>query len=171
VLVPAGEPPHKPVDRDPGPAHRLAMCRLLIEGSEGLAVCALETERDGPSYTVDTLTSIHASHPHAELTLIVGADIAETLPAWHEPRRLLELASLAVAARPGVDRAGVARSLATLGDQRSVEFLDAPLIDVSSSQARERLVAGAPIDRMVGEAVAAYIGAHGLYAARVGTTG
>ena len=171
MLIPAGKPPHKAIDDDPGPQHRLAMCRLLIEGSEGLAVCPLETERDGPSYTVDTLTSIHASHPHAELTLIVGADIADTLPAWRQPRRLLELASLAVAARPGSDRAGVARSLATLGEQRRVEFLDAPLLDVSSSQARERLAAGAAIDDVVGEAVAAYIAEHRLYATRVGAAG
>ena len=141
------------------------MCRLLAEGCEGLSVCALETERDGPSYTVDTLTAIHASHPHAELTLIVGADIASTLPAWHEPARLVSLASLAVAARPGSARLALP---AALGDGAGVEFLDAPLIDVSSSQVRELVAAGESVDELVGGAVGAYIAEHGLYGARVG---
>jgi nicotinate-nucleotide adenylyltransferase len=170
VLIAAGVPPHKAIDHDPGSEHRLAMCRLLLEGSEDLSACALEAERDGPSYTVDTLTSIHSSHPQAELTLIVGADIADTLPAWREPRRLLELASLAVAARPGSDRNGVTESLAALADRPRVRFLDAPVIDVSSSQVRERAAAGEPIDALVGVAVAGYIAAHGLYGACVGAT-
>jgi len=163
VLVPARLPPHKTVEQDPGCAHRLAMCRLLLEGVSGLSVCALETEREGPSYTVDTLTCIQARHPHAELTLIVGADIAGTLPAWREPARLLELASLAVASRPGSDRRGVLDSLGALGQDARVRFLDAPAIDVSSSQARQRASAGEPIDGLVGEAVAGYIAEHGLY--------
>ena len=163
MLVPARLPPHKTVAQDPGCEHRLAMCRLLLEGVSGLSVCALETEREGPSYTVDTLTCIQARHPHAELTLIVGADIAGTLPAWREPARLFELASLAVASRPGSDRRGVLHSLGALGQDARVRFLDAPAIDVSSSQARQRASAGEPIDGLVGEAVAGYIAEHGLY--------
>jgi nicotinate-nucleotide adenylyltransferase len=165
VLVPARRPPHKAIERDPGCEQRLAMCRLLVEGSPGLCVCALEIEREGPSYTVDSLTSIQARHPHAELTLIVGADIAGTLPAWREPARLLELASLAVASRPGSDRRGVLDSLGALGEQARVRFLDAPAIDVSSSQARARAGAGEPIADLVGDAVAGYIAARGLYGA------
>lgn len=167
ALMPAGTPPHKPVERDPGCEHRLAMCRLLVDGCDGLTVCALETERDGPSYTVDTLTAIHASHPQAELTLIVGADIASTLPAWREPRRLLGLATLAVAARPGSRRRAVLEGLGTLGEDARVDFLHAPTIDVSSSQARERALAGKPIGELVGDAVAGYIAEHGLYGAGV----
>jgi nicotinate-nucleotide adenylyltransferase len=143
------------------------MCRLLVERCEGLSVCSLEAERDGPSYTVDSLESIHASHPQAELTLIVGADIAATLADWHEPRRLVELASLAVAERPGSDRCAVVRSLGSLGEQAQISFLDAPAIDVSSSQVRDRAGAGLPIEGLVGDAVAGYVAEHGLYRARV----
>ncbi len=167
ALMPAGTPPHKPVEHDPGCEHRLAMCRLLVDACDRLTVCALETERDGPSYTVDTLTAIHASHPQAELTLIVGADIASTLPAWREPRRLLELATLAVAARPGSRRRAVLDVLGTLGEDARVEFLHAPAIDASSSQARERALAGEPVAELVGDAVAGYIAEHGLYGAGV----
>ncbi len=167
ALVPARRPPHKPIEQDPGCEHRLAMCRLLVKGHEGLSVCALEVERDGPSYTVDTLESIHASHPQAELTLIVGADIAATLASWREPRRLMELASLAVAARPGSDRGAVADSLGALGEHARLALLDARPIDVSSSQVRERARAGSAIDELVGGGVAGYVAEHGLYGARV----
>jgi nicotinate-nucleotide adenylyltransferase len=164
--VPARLPPHKAIEHDPGCEHRLAMCRLLVAGCEGLSVCALETERDGPSYTVDTLTSIHARHPHAALTLIVGADIASTLPTWREPERLLELATLAVAARTGSDRRSVLQLLAALGGEPRIEFLRSPVVDVSSSLARQRAAAGEPVDDLVGAAVAGYIAEHGLYGAR-----
>jgi nicotinate-nucleotide adenylyltransferase len=167
ALVPAGTPPHKPVEHDPGCEHRLAMCRLLVDACDGLTVCALETERDGPSYTVDTLSAIHASHPQAQLTLIVGADIASTLPAWREPQRLLQLAKLAVAARPGSRRRAVLDALGALGEDARVDFLHAPTLAVSSSQVRERALAGEPIGELVGDAVAGYVSEHGLYGAGV----
>jgi nicotinate-nucleotide adenylyltransferase len=166
ALVPSRMPPHKPLERDPGCEHRLAMTRLLVEGSEGLAVCALEAERDGPSYTVDTLTSIHASHPQAELTLILGADIACTLATWRKPRRVLELAAVAIAPRPGVDARVVADALSALGPAARSRSLQAPALDISSSQVRERALAGEPIDDLVGDALAGYIAEHGLYRAR-----
>jgi nicotinate-nucleotide adenylyltransferase len=163
LLMPAGAPPHKPIEHDPGTAQRLQMCGLLVEGAEGLAVSALETERQGPSYTVDTVRTLHASHPETELTFIVGADVASTLPSWREPQALLELARCAVAARPGSDRDGLLDALAPLGGR--VRFLDAPLLDISSSRARAQAAAGEPIERLVGHAVASYISEHGLYRA------
>jgi nicotinate-nucleotide adenylyltransferase len=166
ALMPAGTPPHKPIAHDPGAKRRLEMCRLLLDDVDGVSVCALELERGGPSYTVDTLRAIHASHPEAELTFIVGADIASTLPAWHEPARLLELAELAVAARPGSDRDGVLGALAPLGEHARVRFLDAPLLDASSSSVRERAARGEPIEQLVGARVAGYIAEQGLYGAR-----
>jgi nicotinate-nucleotide adenylyltransferase len=98
LLMPAHIPPHKSAEQDPGAQHRLNMCRLAADGEPGVSVCSLEIDRPGPSYTVDTLSAIHASHPDAELTFIVGADIARTLPAWREPAKVLELAHVAVGA-------------------------------------------------------------------------
>jgi nicotinate-nucleotide adenylyltransferase len=167
LLVPARLPPHKPVVEDPGGARRLEMCRLLLAGAAGLVVSAIELERDGPSYTVDTLSAIHTSDPEAELTFIVGADIAATLPSWHEPGRLLGLASLAVAGRTGGDRGATLAAVARVGgDDSRVRFLDSPVIDVSSSLVRERAGAGEPLDGLVGADVARYIAEHGLYRAR-----
>lgn len=167
VLVPARRPPHKPIAEDPGAARRLAMCRLLLADVDGLEVSASELERDGPSYTVDTLSAIHQRDPEAELTFIVGADIAVTLGSWHQPSRLLELARIAIAGRAGVDRDAVLATFATLcaGEPR-VDFLDSPVIDVSSSLVRERAAEGASLDALVGPRVAGYIAEHGLYGAR-----
>jgi nicotinate-nucleotide adenylyltransferase len=141
------------------------MCRLAVAGCDGVEACALEIERGSPSYTVDTLRAIHASHPHAELTFIVGADTARTLPSWREPRELLELARLAVAARPGTAREDVQRTLAELSGPRPARvcFLDMPEIEISSSAVRARAARGEPLQELVGADAAAYIEAHGLY--------
>jgi nicotinate-nucleotide adenylyltransferase len=183
LLVPADTAPHKSNAEggaDPGPEHRLRMCQLAIEGVEGLAVCAIELERGGLSYTVDTLRSIHAEHPDAELTLIVGADIATTLSSWREPGQLLELAQLAVAARAGAARQRVLDTLVAVKGhadvakapqgmrsvaESQVRFLDMPTISVSSSLVRERVGRKEPVEKLVGPAVARYIDAHGLYRA------
>ncbi len=171
--MPARIPPHKGSADDPGPAHRLRMCRLAVADAEGLSVCVLELERAGPSYTLDTLRAMHASQPDAELTFIMGADTAATLPSWREPREVLGLARLAVAARSGTARRRVLDVLADLGAGgresaaagAAVSFLDMPAIEASSSMVRERVLRGEPIDDLVGAAVAGYIAEQGLYRA------
>jgi nicotinate-nucleotide adenylyltransferase len=166
LLMPAHSAPHKGEDQDPGPERRLEMCRLAVGSGEqaaGLEACGLEIERGGPSYTVDTLRAIRQSDPKAELTFIVGADMARTLTAWREPRELVELARLTVAEREDTGREDVLRALDPLGAR--VGFLGMPMLDVSSSQVRERVRAGEPIEGLVAPAVAEYIVAHGLYRA------
>jgi len=173
--MPAHTSPHKAAAPDPGPEHRLRMCELLVRHSPGISACALEVERGGTSFTVDTLSAIHASHPDAELTFIVGADTASTLPAWREPARLLELADLAVAARAGTTREAVLSTLASVspgpageaaGGNAGVTFLELPVIDISSSAARRRVAMGEPIEDLVGADVASYIAEQRLYRER-----
>jgi nicotinate-nucleotide adenylyltransferase len=161
LLMPAHSAPHKGEEGDPGPERRLEMCRLAVGGEAGLEVCALEIERGGPSYTVDTLRAIKQGDPQADLTFIVGADMARTLPAWREPRALVGLAGLAIAEREETGREEVLRALAPLGARMT--FLAMPMLEVSSSQVRERVKAGEPIEGLVAPAVAEYIAAHGLY--------
>jgi nicotinate-nucleotide adenylyltransferase len=161
LLMPAYSAPHKGEEGDPGPQRRLEMCRLAIGEETGLEACGLEIERGGPSYTVDTLRAIHASRPEADLTFIVGADMARTLPAWREPRALVELAGLAVAEREDAGREDVLRALGSLGAR--VRFLEMPLLEISSSIVREHVSAGESIEELVEPAVAEYIAAHGLY--------
>jgi nicotinate-nucleotide adenylyltransferase len=159
LLVPASSSPHKPAAPDPGGEHRLRMCELLVRDCGGVRACALELRRGGVSYTVDTLTELHAGHPHAELTLILGADAAVTLPSWREPQTLVRLARLAVAERAGISRERVLESM----PEAAVRFLTMPVIEISSSQCRRRAGGGEPIEDLVGEGVAGYIAQHGLY--------
>jgi nicotinate-nucleotide adenylyltransferase len=163
VLMPAGTPPHKPGEGDPGAEHRLQMCRLAIEGVAHLSVSDLEVRRGGPSYTVDTLRSMKATAPDARLTFIVGADTARTLPSWHEPKQLLGLAGLAVAARQGTSRDEVLQALDSLGVPSQLTFLEMPNVAVSSSLVRQRVAHDQPVDDLVGAAVASYIAEQGLY--------
>jgi nicotinate-nucleotide adenylyltransferase len=167
--MPAHTPAHKQAEDDPGPRHRLRMSQLLADGADGLSVCPLEIERGGVSYTVDTLNAIHASHPDAELTFIVGADTARTLGDWRDPAQLLELADLAVAGRPGFAREGVLDTVESISGAlgarpaEKVKFLDMPLSEISSSEARRRAARGEPVEDLVGQDVAAYISEHRLY--------
>jgi nicotinate-nucleotide adenylyltransferase len=139
------------------------MCELAVQTVAGLEVCSLETDRPGPSYTLDTLVLLHECAPDDELTLIVGSDMAVDLPNWRDPERILGLASLAVAARAGAEREMVRHRLAALGGAERVAFLDMQEVDVSSSLVRERVARGLEIDDLVADGVAAYIQDHGLY--------
>jgi nicotinate-nucleotide adenylyltransferase len=170
LLIPAHIAPNKPLERDdPGPEHRLRMCRLAITDEPGLEASALEIERGGTSYTVDTLQAIHDTRPDAELTLILGADTALTLPFWREPERLLSLAGLAVAERDDLDARDVREALSPtaleLGRASRITFMRMNKLAVSSSLVRDLVAAGRSVTELVGEAVADYIAAHGLYRA------
>jgi nicotinate-nucleotide adenylyltransferase len=167
LLVPAGHAPHRDLDKtadDPGAEHRYALTAAATAGTPHLDVSRVEIDRSGPSYAVDTLSELHANAPEAELTFIVGADMALTFPAWREPGRILELASLAVANRGGTERDVVRETLAQVpGASERVRFFDIPRIDISSTLVRRRVAAGQPIRFLVPDAVADYIAEHNLY--------
>ena len=156
LLVPVAVPPHKRLRDDPGAAVRLVLVRLAVAGDERFAASAIELERPGPSYTVDTLRALHAAAPEDELTFIVGADNARGFDAvWREPEEVLRLATLAVAERQGLARLD-------RPDPRFAAF-DMPRVDVSSSDVRARVRAGRPIRFLVPDPVAGAIAEQGLY--------
>jgi nicotinate-nucleotide adenylyltransferase len=168
VFVPAGHPPHK-AGRPISPAvDRLAMIELAIADNPAFSVDRIELDRPGPSYTVDTVAALLGGPAApAELTVIVSAELFSTFPTWHEPDRLLRLARVAVAPRPGhraPGRSFVAEHFPGLEDR--VTFLDGPHLGVSATDIRERAAAGRSIRYLVPPAVAAYIGDHALYTVR-----
>lgn len=166
--MPVAVPPHKEADQDPGPQERLALCEAAAAKDARLAVSRLEIDRDGPSFTVDTLREIHATSPGDELTFIVGGDMAASLPLWREPEAILELATLAVAERGEDRRAQITERLRDLrGADRRVQFFSMPRLDVSSTDIRDRVRAGRPIRYLVPDDVARRIGAQGLYQTEV----
>jgi nicotinate-nucleotide adenylyltransferase len=165
LFVPAYEPPHKEVEADPGVEHRVELCRLAIAGDERFAVSRVEADVPVRSFTVDTLSRLHETHPEDELTFIVGGDMAFSLPTWREPEAVLSLATLGVAEREGVKRADISERLAGLAGADRIRFFDMPRLDISSSLIRRRVAAGLPIRFLVPEAVEAYIRSAGLYRA------
>jgi len=166
LLLPVHTPPHKRLEDEPGVEHRLELCRLAAAGAEAIEVSSLEADRPGPSFTVDTLRTLYERDASDELTFIVGADQALGLPGWREPEALLELAELGVADRDGVREPDVLERLSALGGAAGrVRFFPMPRIDVSSSMIRARVAEGRPLRWLVPDAVAAYIGEHGLYGA------
>jgi nicotinate-nucleotide adenylyltransferase len=169
-VMPVATPPHKDAAGDPGPQARLELCRVAIDGDDRFAVSDLEVARGGPSYTADTLRALHATCPGAELTFIVGGDMASSLPTWREPAEVVGLARLAVAEREGARRADILERLATIpGAVEKVDFFDLPRMDISSSLVRRRVASGRPIRYLVPDRVAEYIAQHGLYRSPVGT--
>ena len=167
VLMPVFSPPHKALDDDPGPEARYELCHLAVAKDDRFAVSRLELDRGGPSYTVDTLRTIHAGSPGDDLTFIVGGDVAQGLPSWREPEAILELATVAVAEREGIRRQDIAERVSALPGAGRLVFFDFPRMDVSSSSIRRRVREGRPIRYLVPDDVARVIGARGYYRPRV----
>jgi nicotinate-nucleotide adenylyltransferase len=163
LLIPARIPPHKPVDEEPGPEHRLELCRLAIGDDSRFEVSDLELKRSGPSFTVDTLEELHSQAPDSELFLIVGGDVAAGLPQWREPERVLSLSTLAVAKRRGTPRDEIENALNSLRGGERAQFFRMPRVEFSSTMVRNRVRAGDPIKYIVPDAVASYINEQRLY--------
>ena len=164
VLVPTGEAPHKRILDDPGRELRLAMTRLAAADDTRFSVSSLEVERDGPSYTYETLELLAGERPDTELVFVMGADAAVGLESWRQPERVVELARLAVARRAGVSDADVGSVLRSLGADGRATMLEMPQFGVSSSSVRERAAAGRPLRYLVPEAVARFVEEKGIYA-------
>jgi nicotinate-nucleotide adenylyltransferase len=168
ILMPAGRPPHKPLEDDPGAEHRLELCRRAVATDPRFEVSDLEVRREGPSYTADTLAALNSRMPDSELFLIVGGDVAAGLPSWHEPERVLSLATLAVVKRRGTSQGSIDRALAGLRGGERTEFFRMPRIGISSTEIRRRVQMQEPITYLVPDAVASYIDEQGLYGGRTG---
>jgi len=164
VLVPTGEAPHKRILDDPGRELRLAMTRLAAADDARFSVSTVEVERQGPSYTYETLELLERERGDTELVFVMGADAAVGLESWLKPERVVELARLAIARRAGVAEADVGAVLRSLGVANRATMLEMPQFGVSSSAVRERAAAGRPLRYLVPEAVARFIEEKGLYA-------
>ena len=155
--VPTGQPWQK--DRAlTGAAQREAMVRAAITGEPRFVLDRIEIERSGPSYTLDTVRELAAAQPATEWVLIIGQDQYAGLHTWRDWQALLGLVTLAVANRPGPHRAPDAAVRAHA--HRAVPL---PMLDISSTDIRERVKAGADISQLVPPQVARYIETHRLY--------
>jgi nicotinate-nucleotide adenylyltransferase len=163
ILVPTGEAPHKRIAEDPGREARMEMTRLAAADDDRFSVSPLEVDREGPSYTYETLEALAEERADRKLVFVMGADAAVGLESWREPERVVALASLAVARRAGVADAEVSTVMRSLGCEDRTTMLEMPQFGVSSSAARERAKQGRPLRYLVPEPVAGYIEEKGLY--------
>lgn len=162
LWIPAREPPHKLVRAVTSADVRLAMVREATAADPRFGVATLELEREGPSYTVDTVRALRGDHPDAELFLIVGADQLAVFDTWRDPHEIVEHARLAVMDRGGESAAAAARTLSAGADAVVVPVRR---IDVSSTDVRERVRAGLDVTDLVPAGVRRIIERERLYSA------
>jgi nicotinate-nucleotide adenylyltransferase len=181
VWVPAAVQPLKTRRETAAAGHRLAMVRLVTAGDSRFSADPVEVEREGLSYSVETLRGFAARYPTAHRFFLVGADVLSTFAEWREPREVLGLATLAVLTRRdegelGAMATSVAASKSAAADRepadgdaletelrRCAVLVPTRRIDVSSTEIRDRVRRGRSIHGFVTDAVAGYISSHGLY--------
>ncbi len=164
VFVPAGQPPHKPGRTITRASHRLAMLEVALASNPHFIISRVDLERPGPCYTVDTLALLREEWgPQAELHLIVGADSLREMHTWYRPKRIIDLARLVVAPRPGnpLDLDRLEESLPGLSHR--LRIIQAPLLEISGTDLRQRVREGRSIRYYLPEEVEAHILRHGLY--------
>ena len=160
-LIPAGQPWQRaPLQADA--AQRRAMLALLIAGEPDLEICAIELERSGPSYTIDTLRALQERHPDVAFTLIVGADQLANLTSWRDWQAIATTVDIAAAPRPGHALQAAAALRAALADGGH-QLHALPMTPVPLSATAARAARGDALRALVPEAVARYIEHHHLY--------
>lgn len=168
LFVPAGDPWRKAGARVSPAADRLAMTRFAVAGEPDFACSDMELRRDGPTYTRDTLAALRAQASAAAgppaLWFIVGSDALADLPNWREPERIIALARLAVAARPGAELDPAALDAIVPGLSARVDWLALAGDPLSATVLRGRIAGGEPVGDDADAAVVEYARRRGLYA-------
>jgi nicotinate-nucleotide adenylyltransferase len=161
VFVPTGRPWMK-VDRDVSPGEdRYLMTVVATASNPRFSVSRVEIDREGPTYTVDTLRLLADEHPDAELYFITGADAMLEIFDWKEAGDVLTLAHFIAATRPGYDLARFEAAAPT--QHPRVSMMDIPALAISSSDIRRRVHEGRAIRYLLPEGVKSYIEKQGLY--------
>jgi nicotinate-nucleotide adenylyltransferase len=158
LFVPANIPPHKRVGRRIAPPDcRISMLRLATASNARFFIEDHEIDREGISYTYDTLLYLRTLYPAAEFTLLIGADNARDFRNWYRPEDIATLAQHGVWARPGSELPE------ELVPGVPLRRISAPLIEISSTEIRERVASGHSIHYLTPEGVVDYIARQGLY--------
>ena len=168
VFIPTGRPAVNREGALPGGRKRVEMCRAAVASNPAFDVSALEVDRPGITYAVDTLRALAAHYPpNVELFFIAGADSILSIARWHKSEDVARLARFAAATRPGyVVTDEFKAALAEQGDFR-VDFFEVTAMAISSSYLRQRAASGLSLRYLTPEPVRALIDGRGLY--RAGT--
>jgi len=160
VFVPTGQPWMKQ-GRDVSPVEdRYLMTVIATASNPRFRVSRIEVDREGPTYTVDTLRALASENPDAELYFITGADAMYEIFEWKDPDEVLAIAHFIAATRPGYD---LRRFEAAATRHPDVSVMNIPALAISSTDIRERVRDGRPIRYLVPEGVKSYVEKAGLY--------
>ena len=162
VLTPV--PPHKMNRPISSLDDRLAMVKLALKDESAFELSKIEIERPGPHYTLDTIRVFSNQYPNADLILLLGGDFLRDLPTWHRPADLVAAChQIGVMRRPGdsIDMASLEKKIPGL--KAKVKFVEAPLLEIASSEIRSRAASGLPFRYYLLPAVYQYIQEHNLY--------
>ena len=171
LLVPSRIPPHRADPVRAGADDRFAMAKLAAMERPGWSASRIELDRQGPSYTFDTLVELGDSGPGTQIFFIIGADAFAEIAAWSRYPAVLDLANFVVVSRPGItldslrERVPSAFNRSSVAETRVI-LVEAHTPDISSTDIRRRVRAGDPLSGYVPDAVADYIRDHRLYLGR-----
>jgi nicotinate-nucleotide adenylyltransferase len=162
LFIPAAHPPHKQQLVVTAAAIRARMLELAVAGNTGFGIERLELDRDGASYTVDTLRQLRQQDPATEWVLLIGADQYREFATWREPEQIRRLARVAVLTRAGREAASGVRGRDAAG-ARSDVAVEVTRVDISSTMVRARVAAGVSIRYLVPDPVEEFILEQRLY--------
>jgi len=155
VFVPTGRPWQK--QEVTGSEHRYLMTVIATASNPRFTVSRVDVDRQGPTYTIDTLKDLKAQRPDAELFFITGADAVAQILSWRDHDELWDLAHFVAVSRPG-------HVLSTAGlPSEDVSQLEIPALAISSTDCRNRVRKGHPVWYLVPDGVVQYIAKHHLY--------
>jgi nicotinate-nucleotide adenylyltransferase len=165
LFVPAGDPPLKEHVLKTPAHHRRAMVELAIATNPHFELSLVDLERPGPHYSTDTVRLIRRQYklPAEDCFFIIGGDSLADLPAWHNPKELVDLCRLAASHRPGYQPDTTHLEEAIPGLQARLDWVEMPALDLAASQIRDRVRAGQSIRYQVLDSVREYIDQFGLY--------
>jgi nicotinate-nucleotide adenylyltransferase len=164
LFIPTGEPWLKANRPITAAVHRVEMLRLALASNPHFELSLLEVERGGPSYTVDTMEELRRQQEQAEFFFILGQDALRDLPLWKQPARLIQLCRLVGIPRPKSPPLDLSLLEAAIpGITERVILLEAPLIDISATEIRQRAARGQSLRYLVPAAVEEYIRRQRLY--------
>lgn len=145
-------------------SHRARMVELAIESHPQFELSLIEVNREGNSYTFETLRELTAMNPDSQYFFIMGADTLYMIEKWRKPEEIYALSTLVVTVRDDFDMEDIRRKGDTLSQKGArIEYINMPPIDISSSRIRELVKQGKDISNMVPQSVCQYIKEEGLY--------
>lgn len=163
LFVPAGDPPHKQHTTRQPIRHRLAMLERALTLDPRFLLSRVDLDRPGPHYATDTVRLIQQQYPGAELYFVMGGDSLRDLPTWHDPAGLIAGCRLAVMERASAPISPTMHESILPGLAERVVLIDAPLVEISSTEIVERLRTGKTVRFLVPETVLDYIDTNQIY--------